>query len=128
MPEEAKQRLCEKMIQRKEVFSLHEWDVGCSKSTTHEIRLNDSRPFRERSRRLAPADFKDVRLHLQELQSSGIISESRSSWCAKSLGRLECVWTIGRSTNGQNQTCILCPALKMPAIAFREVDGSLFLT
>lgn len=39
MPEEAKRRLCEEMLQRKEVFSLHEWDVGCSKSTTHEIRL-----------------------------------------------------------------------------------------
>lgn len=73
MPEEARQRLCEKMMQRKEVFSLHEWDVGCSKSTTHEIRLNDARPFRERSRRLAPADFEDVRRHLQDLQSSGVI-------------------------------------------------------
>lgn len=78
MPEEAKLRLWDKMIQRKEVFSLREWDVGCSKSTTHEIRLNDSRPFRERSRRLAPADLEDVRLHLQGLQSAGIISESQS--------------------------------------------------
>ncbi len=47
MPEEAKQRLYEKIMQRKEVFSVHEWDVGCSKSTTHEIRLNDSRPQRK---------------------------------------------------------------------------------
>ena len=37
MPEEAKRRLCEKMMERKEVFSQHEWDVGCSKSTRHEI-------------------------------------------------------------------------------------------
>ena len=45
MPEEARKRLCEKMVQRREVFSCHEWEVGCSKSTTHDIRLNDSCPF-----------------------------------------------------------------------------------
>ncbi len=82
MPEEAKQRLCVEMMQRKEVFFINEWDVGCSKSTTHEIRLNNSRPFRERSRHLASIDFEDVRLHLQELQSSGIISESRSPYAS----------------------------------------------
>lgn len=98
MPEEAKHRLCEKMMQRKEVFSLHEWDVGCSKSTTHEIRLNDSRPFRERSRRLAPADFEDVRLHLQDLQSSGIISESRSPYASPIV--------VVRKKSGKVRMCV----------------------
>ncbi len=98
MPEEAKQRLCEKMMQRMEVFSLHEWDVGCSKSTTHEIRLNDSRPFRERSRRLAPADFEDVRLHLPELQSSGIISESRSPYASPIV--------VVRKKSGKVRMCV----------------------
>ncbi len=57
LPEEAKQRLIEKLMERYDVFSAHEWDVGCSKSTVHEIRLSDSTPFRERSRRLAPQAF-----------------------------------------------------------------------
>lgn len=82
MPEEAKRRRCERMMERKEVFPHHEWDVGCSKSTTHEIRLKDARPFRERSRRLPPADFEDVRQHPQELQTHGIISESHSPYAS----------------------------------------------
>ena len=82
MPEDAKRRLCEKMMERKNVFSCHEWDVGCSKSTKHEIRLTDARPFRERSRRLPPADLEDVRQHLQGLQRNGIISESRSPYAS----------------------------------------------
>ncbi|MGH0155154.1 UNVERIFIED_CONTAM: hypothetical protein FKN15_028521 [Acipenser sinensis] len=56
--------------------------MGCSKSTQHEIRLSDSRPFRERSRRLAPADVEDVRQHLRDLKTAGIISESRSPYAS----------------------------------------------
>ncbi|KAI4888852.1 hypothetical protein NFI96_028238 [Prochilodus magdalenae] len=73
MPDEAKQRLCQKMLERRDV-----WDVGCSNSTKHEIRLTDLKPFRERSHRLAPAEIEDVRKHLQELKENGIISDSRS--------------------------------------------------
>ncbi|KAF7704237.1 hypothetical protein HF521_021309, partial [Silurus meridionalis] len=98
MPEEAKRTLCEKMMQRRDVFSLHESDVGCSKSTTHEIRLNDSRPFRERSRRLAPADFEDVRLHIQELQSAGIITESRSPFASPIV--------VVRKKSGKVRMCV----------------------
>lgn len=64
------------------MFSSHEWDVGCSRSTVHEIRLTDPLPFRERSRRLAPKDLEDVREHLVELQKCGIISESRSPYAS----------------------------------------------
>ncbi|KAL2102455.1 hypothetical protein ACEWY4_001623 [Coilia grayii] len=98
MPEEAKQRLCEKMLQRKEVFSCSEWDVGCSKSTQHEIRLTDSRPFRERSRRLAPADLEDVRQHLLELQKHNIISESRSPYASPIV--------VVRKKSGKVRMCV----------------------
>lgn len=82
LPEEAKQRLIEKLLGRQDVFSAHEWDVGCSKSTVHEIRLSDATPFRERSRRLAPKDLEDVRKHLLELQKCGIITESKSPYAS----------------------------------------------
>lgn len=35
------------------------------------MKLTDPCPFRERSRRLAPADWEDVRQHLQDLQGNG---------------------------------------------------------
>lgn len=82
IPEEAKQRLIKKLMEKSDVFSAHEWDVGCSKSTVHEIRLSDSTPFRERSRRLAPKDLEDVRKHLLGLQKCGIISESKSPYAS----------------------------------------------
>lgn len=82
VPEEWKRRLGEKLMERLDVFSCHEWDVGCSKSTEHEIRLTDSTPFRERSHCIAPADMEDVRQHLQELRKHGIISDSRSPYAS----------------------------------------------
>lgn len=60
------------------MFSLEEWDVGRAKGVKHNIRLSDSRPFMERSRRVAPADIDDVRRHLKDLLAAGIITESRS--------------------------------------------------
>lgn len=91
MPEEARRCLCEKLMKRQDVFSQHEWDVGCSKSTTHEIRLKDARPFRERSRRLSPADFED-------LQSHGIISESRSPYASPIV--------VVRKKSGKVRMCV----------------------
>ncbi|KAI3375885.1 hypothetical protein L3Q82_004151 [Scortum barcoo] len=70
--EEWKERLRQKLSTRSQVFSLHEWDVGLAKGVEHTIRMSDPRPFRERSRRLAPADLEDVRKHLQELLSAGM--------------------------------------------------------
>ncbi|KAJ8348558.1 hypothetical protein SKAU_G00271470 [Synaphobranchus kaupii] len=58
--EEWKERLRQKLSTRSQVFSLEEWDVGLAKGVEHTIRLSDPRPFRERSRRLAPADLEDL--------------------------------------------------------------------
>ncbi|XP_053274167.1 uncharacterized protein LOC128436464 [Pleuronectes platessa] len=80
--EEWKQRLRQKLSTRSQVFSLHEWDVGLAKEVEHTIRMSDPRPFRERSRRLAPADLEDVRKHIQELLRAGIIKESRSPYAS----------------------------------------------
>ncbi len=80
--EQWKNRLCKKLAQKSHVFSMHEWDVGLARGVEHRIRLSDSRPFRQRSRRLAPADIEDVRQHLQELLQAGIITESRSPYAS----------------------------------------------
>lgn len=98
IPEDAKQHLCEKLMERRDVFSCHEWDVGRSKSTKHEIRLTDSTPFRERSRCLPPADLQDVRNHLMELQKCGITSESRSPYASPTV--------VGRKKSGKVRMCV----------------------
>ncbi|KAK3505931.1 hypothetical protein QTP70_003643, partial [Hemibagrus guttatus] len=58
--EQWKNRLCKKLAQKSHVFSMQEWDVGLARGVEHKIRLSDARPFRQRSRRLAPADIEDL--------------------------------------------------------------------
>ncbi|KAL1264128.1 hypothetical protein QQF64_004483 [Cirrhinus molitorella] len=88
----------QQLSRRTKVFSLQEWDVGLAKGIEHSIRLTDPRPFRERSRRLAPADIDDVRKHLQDLLKVGIIKESHSPYASPIV--------IARKKNGAVRMCI----------------------
>lgn len=98
IPEHWKSRLRQKLAERASAFSLHEWDVGLAKGVEHHIRLSDDRPFRERSRRLAPADIEDVRKHLHDLLKAGIIKESRSPYASPIV--------VARKKNGSVRMCI----------------------
>lgn len=98
VPSKWKERLKQKLSERSNVFSLTDWDVGLAKDVEHTIRLSDSRPFRQRSRRLTPADIDDVRKHLQELLRAGIIKESRSPYASPIV--------IVRKKNGTIRMCI----------------------
>lgn len=98
VPANWKARLREKLSERGMVFSVTEWDVGRAKDVKHTIRLNDCRPFRERSRRIAPADIDDVRRHLKDLLAAGIITESRSPYASPIV--------IARKKNGAIRMCI----------------------
>ncbi|XP_056437540.1 uncharacterized protein LOC130374637 [Gadus chalcogrammus] len=98
IPKEWKSQLQQKLAERRNVFSLHEWEVGRAKGVEHHIRLHDPRPFRERSRRLAPADIDDVRRHIQQLLAAGIITESRSPYASPIV--------VVRKKNGSIRICI----------------------
>lgn len=98
VPKEWKERLVTKMMERSEVFSLHEFDVGCSKSTQHTIKTTDDKPFRERSRRLPPADVEAVRQHLSQLKNAGVITESRSPYASPIV--------VVRKKNGKIRMCV----------------------
>ncbi|XP_057187744.1 retrovirus-related Pol polyprotein from transposon 412 [Triplophysa rosa] len=82
VPENWKGRLVSKLMERSEVFSTREFDVGCCKGTHHTIKTMEDKPFRERSRRLAPADVEALRQHLTQLKDAGIITESRSPYAS----------------------------------------------
>ncbi|KAG1952160.1 paraneoplastic antigen Ma1 [Pimephales promelas] len=98
IPKEWEDRLRQKLSVRGNVFSQEEWDVGLAKDVKHCIRLSDSRPFRERSRRIAPADIDDVRRHLKDLLAAGIIKESRSPYASPIV--------IVRKKSGAIRMCI----------------------
>ncbi|XP_072572259.1 uncharacterized protein [Paramormyrops kingsleyae] len=98
IPEIWKTRLRSKLSERGGGFSLDEWDVGVATGVEHHIRLHDSKPFRERSRRIAPADIDDVRRHLKDLLAAGIIKESRSPYASPIV--------IARKKNGKIRMCV----------------------
>ncbi|XP_054862316.1 uncharacterized protein LOC129347852 [Amphiprion ocellaris] len=95
---EWKARLGHKLAQHSSVFSVDEWDVGLAKGVEHHIPLSNNTPFRERSRRIAPADLDDLRRHLQGLLAAGIIKESRSPYASPIV--------LARKKNGQLRMCI----------------------
>lgn len=63
-------------------FSRHELDVGGLSGVTHRIELEPHVPFKERTRRVSPADFNDLKRHLQDLLAAGIIEESSSPYAS----------------------------------------------
>ncbi|KAL0157149.1 hypothetical protein M9458_048395, partial [Cirrhinus mrigala] len=96
--QEWKARLSQKLSQRVNVFSVSDWDVGLARGVEHHIRLRDDKPFRERSRRLAPADIEDVRRHLKDLMAAGIVKESRSPYASPIV--------VVRKKNGDVRMCV----------------------
>lgn len=87
-----------KMMEQNEVFSLHEFDVGCSKSTQHTIRTTDDKPFRERSCWLPPADVETLRQYLSQLKDAGVITKSRSPYASPIV--------VVRKKNGKIRMCV----------------------
>ncbi|XP_067293892.1 uncharacterized protein [Pseudorasbora parva] len=98
IPEAWERRLRQKLSTRGDVFSTNEWDVGLARGVEHPIRMTDIKPFRERSRRIAPADIEDVRRHIKELLAAGIIKESRSPYASPIV--------IARKKSGAIRMCI----------------------
>ncbi|KAL6462538.1 hypothetical protein MHYP_G00289600 [Metynnis hypsauchen] len=91
LPNEWKERLRRKLCSRRQVFSLHEWEVGLAKGVEHNIRLSDPRPFRERSRRIAYADMNllQVLVYLDDLIIFGATLEEHEERLFRVLDRLE---------------------------------------
>ncbi|KAJ8004186.1 hypothetical protein DPEC_G00156160 [Dallia pectoralis] len=74
--------------------------MGCWISSWSGASHQTERPktFRERSRRIAPADIEDVRRHIKELLAAGIITESRSPYASPIV--------VARKKSGAIRMCI----------------------
>ncbi|KAL7844792.1 hypothetical protein SRHO_G00233310 [Serrasalmus rhombeus] len=65
-----------------QAFSRNDLDVGTASGVRHRIELEPHVPFKERTRRVSPADFNDLKKHLQDLLAAGIIEESNSPYAS----------------------------------------------
>ncbi|XP_068118921.1 uncharacterized protein [Hyperolius riggenbachi] len=97
-PTEWKKSLQDLLLRKQELFSKNEFDVGCANSTQHRIRLQDDKPFRERSRWIPFGDLEDLRQQIAELKRTGIIRESRSPYASPIV--------VVRKKNGSIRLCI----------------------
>ena len=79
---EWKERISALLIKHKNAFSNDDLDIGCTSTIRHQIRLTDEAPFRQRSRRIPPADYEDTRKHIRDLLTKGIIRDSASPYAS----------------------------------------------
>ena len=64
----------------RKVFSHGSMDIGCTGISKHRIELKDDTPFKDRSRRIPPFMYDEVRKHLREMLDIGVIEGSSSPW------------------------------------------------
>lgn len=82
VPEGWKARLRQKLLERTDVFSLDELDVGLAKEVEHPIQAHCSSGYRR---------------HIQKLLAAGIIKESRSPYASPIV--------VVRKKNGNVRMC-----------------------
>lgn len=81
--EEVKQKKEVLSKQEKNIFSTGDSDIGNCDKVKPRIDLLDDTPFKQRHRRIPPMMIDEIRNHLEQLLSVGIIRKSRSPWCSK---------------------------------------------
>ena len=70
------------LVKNNDLFSTTSLDVGSTNTVLHGIPLVDPTPFRMPYRRIPPAQYQEVRDHLEELKASGIIEPSQSPFAS----------------------------------------------
>ena len=56
-------------------------ELGCTSAVEHEIRITDSKPFKEWFRHIPPLLLEEVHASLRDMLDAGTIRPSQSLWC-----------------------------------------------
>lgn len=86
------------LLKHQDIFSKSDTDIGHCKLMKHRIDLINDTPFKQRHRRIPPAMVDEVRAHLEQLLSSGVIQKSKSPWCSNIV--------LVRKKNGKIRMCV----------------------
>ena len=82
LSEVEKDRIKLKLSKYSDVFSQHEFDLGCTSAVEHDIKLLPGPTIRDRPRPIPSKDFEDARQHIQSLLDAGIIKPSYSPYAS----------------------------------------------
>lgn len=80
------------------MFSKGDTDIGYCPFVEHHIELNDETPFKQRFRRIPPSMLDEVRDHIEQQLSAGIIRRSHSPFSSNVV--------LVRKKNGELRICI----------------------
>ena len=78
LPEDEVCELKEFLSKHRDIFALSTTELGCTDVVTHKIELNDETPFKEKIRPIPPGAYDELKRHLAELLTAGVITESKS--------------------------------------------------
>ncbi|MCG8430245.1 MAG: reverse transcriptase family protein, partial [Candidatus Omnitrophica bacterium] len=68
------------LMEYHDIFALEPNEVGCVSDVKHEIRLTDSKPYKDRFSNIPKPMVDEVRQHLREMLEAGAIRPSQSPW------------------------------------------------
>ena len=68
----------ELLRKHKDIFAKDDSDIGRCNVIKHRIDLLDNTPFKQAHKRIPPNMIDEVRQHLEQLLSSGVITKSKS--------------------------------------------------
>ena len=85
------------------MFSLHDLDLGLTDKAEHCIHLKHNTPFKEKPRPIPPSMFEEVRKHLKEMETLGVIRKSQSPYASNMVfcARPEVRILAGSSSRGR---------------------------
>ena len=86
------------LIKWKHIFSKDSMDLGKTAVLKHRIDLHDNIPVKEKARRIPPNMIEELRNHIQQLHSMGVIEESVSPWSSPVV--------LVRKKSGELRMCV----------------------
>lgn len=75
-------RLQELICRNADAFARDDDDLGYTDMARHSIRTATDEPVRQQFRRIPPTQYQEVKVHIKDLLSRGIIKESHSAWAS----------------------------------------------
>ena len=82
LDEEQKQKVQDLCNKYRGIFATKTVELGKAKGVKQKITLSDNTPFQDRTRRIPPGLYTEVRQHIQEMLACGAIRHSSSPWAS----------------------------------------------
>ena len=98
LTEEEVKESYECILRFKDLFAKNDQDLGLSSHVRHQINLENDIPFKQRHRHIPPSMYLEVRSHLRDLVSAGVIRPSHSPWASNVV--------LARKKDGKLRMCI----------------------